>query len=182
MLKEGDLIMHETAGVCRVTGETTLDGLTGVYYILCPLYMKDATFYTPRDNGKVKIRPIMTREDALTLIDALPTVDSIKFQNFNDQKQRSNEILKSGDSLQLASLTNISEIVSNKQVNGETVPCEGRLFYRGYDITDLVGAEAREHRFGFEEIAYLLLFGELATALEIELDQVQDFIAEKLSV
>ena len=89
MLKEGDLIMHETAGVCRVTGETTLDGLTGVYYILCPLYMKDATFYTPRDNGKVKIRPIMTREDALTLIDALPTVDSIKFQNFNDQKQRS---------------------------------------------------------------------------------------------
>ena len=43
MLKEGDLIMHETAGVCRVTGETTLDGLTGVYYILCPLYMKDAT-------------------------------------------------------------------------------------------------------------------------------------------
>ena len=90
MLKEGDLIMHETAGVCRVTGETTLDGLTGVYYILCPLYMKDATFYTPRDNGKVKIRPIMTREDALTLIDALPTVDSIKFQNFNDQKQRSN--------------------------------------------------------------------------------------------
>ena len=61
----------------------------------------------------------------------------------------------------LAGLTNISEIVSNKQVNGETVPCEGRLFYRGYDITDLVGAEAREHRFGFEEIAYLLLFGEL---------------------
>ena len=57
----------------------------------------------------------------------------------------------------LAGLTNISEIVSNKQVNGETVPCEGRLFYRGYDITDLVGAEAREHRFGFEEIAYLLL-------------------------
>ena len=67
----------------------------------------------------------------------------------------------------LAGLTNISEIVSNKQVNGETVPCEGRLFYRGYDITDLVGAEAREHRFGFEEIAYLLLFGELPTREEL---------------
>ena len=53
----------------------------------------------------------------------------------------------------LAGLTKISVIVSNKQVNGETVPCEGRLFYRGYDITDLVGAEAREHRFGFEDIA-----------------------------
>ena len=88
MLKEGDLIMHETAGVCRVTGETTLDGLTGVYYILCPLYMKDATFYTPRDNGKVKIRPIMTRDDALTLIDALPTVDSITAQQRDPQIRR----------------------------------------------------------------------------------------------
>ena len=67
----------------------------------------------------------------------------------------------------LAGLTNISEIESNKQVNGETVPCEGRLFYRGYDITELVGAEAREHRFGFEEIAYLLLFGELPTREEL---------------
>ena len=46
-------------------GETKLDGLSGVYYILCPLYMKDATFYTP-DNGKVKIRPVMSRDDALT--------------------------------------------------------------------------------------------------------------------
>ena len=162
MLKEGDLIMHETAGVCRVTGETTLDGLTGVYYILCPLYMKDATFYPPRDNGKVKIRPIMTREDALTLIDALPTVDSIKFQNFNDQKQRSNEILKSGDSLQLASLTkSLYEEQSRRAKRGKKSSLN--------DSTLLKKAE-------------LLLFGELATALEIELDQVQDFIAEKLSV
>lgn len=50
--------------------------------------MKDATFYTPRDNGKVKIRPIMSREDALTLIDALPTVDSIKFQNYDQTAQQ----------------------------------------------------------------------------------------------
>ena len=151
MLKEGDLIMHETAGVCRVTGETTLDGLTGVYYILCPLYMKDATFYTPRDNGKVKIRPIMTREDALTLIDALPTVDSIKFQNF-----------KSGDSLQLASLTkSLYEEQSRRAKRGKKSSLN--------DSTLLKKAE-------------LLLFGELATALEIELDQVQNFIAEKLSV
>ena len=134
MLKEGDLIMHETAGVCRVTGETTLDGLTGVYYILCPLYMKDATFYTPRDNGKVKIRPIMTRDDALTLIDALPTVDSIKFQNFNDQKQRSNEILKSGDSLQLASLT--------KSLYEE----QTRRAKRGNGVGDRAGSGSRFHR------------------------------------
>lgn len=67
----------------------------------------------------------------------------------------------------LAGLTNISEIQSSMEIDGETVPCEGRLFYRGYDINDLVGAEAREHRFGFEEVAYLLLFGELPTQEEL---------------
>ena len=161
MLKEGDLIMHETAGVCRVDGETKLDGLSGVYYILCPLYMKDATFYTPRDNGKVKIRPVMSRDDALTLIDSLPGVDPIKFVNFNDQKQRSNEIRKSGDSLQLASLTKslyFEQIKRAKQGKKSSLN----------DSTLLKKAE-------------LLLFGELATALDIEMDQVQAYISEKLN-
>ena len=160
MLKEGDLIMHETAGVCRVTGETTLDGLPGIYYILCPLYVKDATFYTPRDNGKVKIRPVMSREDALTLIETLPSVDPIHFQNFNDQKQRSAEILKSGDSLQLASLTkSLYEEQERRAKRGKKSSLN--------DSTLLKKAE-------------LLLFGELATALDIELSQVQSYIAEKL--
>ncbi|MDD3336416.1 MAG: citrate/2-methylcitrate synthase [Eubacteriales bacterium] len=61
----------------------------------------------------------------------------------------------------LAGLTRISEIVSSKEENGAMVPCEGQLFYRGYDIADLVGALFREHRLGFEEITYLLLFGQL---------------------
>ena len=73
---------------------------------------------------------------------------------------------KSGKGV-LAGLTTISEIQSSMEVNGETVPCEGQLFYRGYNIIDLVGAEAREHRFGFEEIAYLLLFGELPDEREL---------------
>lgn len=61
----------------------------------------------------------------------------------------------------VAGLTKISEIVSNKTVDGKKVPCEGQLFYRGYNIYDLVGGVVKEKRFGFEEIAYLLLFGEL---------------------
>lgn len=65
----------------------------------------------------------------------------------------------------LAGLTNISLIQSKKQVDGKTVPCDGRLLYRGYDINDLVKGfldPAHKH-FGFEEIAYLLLFGDLPT-------------------
>lgn len=61
----------------------------------------------------------------------------------------------------LAGLTKVSEIQSNKIVDGEKVPCDGRLFYRGYDIRDLIRGVVKEKRFGFEEVAYLLLFSEL---------------------
>lgn len=68
----------------------------------------------------------------------------------------------------LTGLTRISEIVSSKIINGEEVPCEGKLFYRGYDIEDLVMGFINEGRFGFEETAYLLLFGELPNASELK--------------
>ena len=49
----------------------------------------------------------------------------------------------------LAGLTEISDIVSKKMVDGEELPCEGELYYRGYNIQDLVGSALREKRFGF---------------------------------
>ncbi len=61
----------------------------------------------------------------------------------------------------LAGLTDISTIISSKMVDGKSVPCDGELYYRGYDITDLVRGFASEGRMGFEEIAFLLIFGEL---------------------
>lgn len=71
----------------------------------------------------------------------------------------------------LTGLTEISEIHSSEVIDGKTVPCEGKLFYRGYSIEDLVkGLNGR--RFGFEETTYLLLFGELPTQ-----DELNKFIA-----
>ncbi len=64
----------------------------------------------------------------------------------------------------LAGLTNISDIISQKEVNGETVPCEGELYYRGIHINDLVQGFMKEGRKGYEEVAYLLLFGKLPDA------------------
>ena len=61
----------------------------------------------------------------------------------------------------LAGLTKISEIQSSKEENGQTLPCEGQLWYRGYNIVDLVNGVIQGQRFGFEEITYLLLFGQL---------------------
>ena len=64
-------------------------------------------------------------------------------------------------------LTNISKIESFKIVDGVKTPCEGKLWYRGYDCIELVNG-FRQKRYGFEEVAYLLLFGELPTEEELK--------------
>ena len=56
------------------------------------------------------------------------------------------------------------------------IPCDGRLYYRGINIEDLVNGFINENRFGFEEITYLLLFGELPN--KQELAQLNDLLSE----
>ena len=67
----------------------------------------------------------------------------------------------------LAGLTEIGEVQAYKTVDGKEVPCEGKLYYRGHDIEELVKGFVSEKRFGFEEITYLLLFGELPNGKEL---------------
>lgn len=67
----------------------------------------------------------------------------------------------------LSGLTNISLIKSSEEIDGKSVPCDGQLYYRGYNIFDLVRGFQKENRFGFDECAYLLLFGNLPTANEL---------------
>ena len=61
----------------------------------------------------------------------------------------------------LAGLTQVSNIQATKMVDGKEVPCAGKLSYRGYDIKDLTKGFIQDDRYGFEEVAYLLLFGKL---------------------
>lgn len=68
----------------------------------------------------------------------------------------------------LAGLTNISDVCAKKIVDGEEVPCAGNLYYRGYNIKDLVKGFLDAKHSGFEETAYLLLFGELPNATELK--------------
>ncbi len=67
----------------------------------------------------------------------------------------------------LAGLTEISEITSYIVEDSDMIPCDGRLYYRGYKIQELVKGFEKDNRFGFEEIAYLLLFGSLPDKKEL---------------
>ncbi|HBG35628.1 MAG TPA: citrate synthase, partial [Treponema sp.] len=80
----------------------------------------------------------------------------------------------------MAGLTRISEIHSYVMSEGDLIPCEGKLYYRGYDIEDLVQGFSDENRFGFEEIAYLLLFGKLPN--QTEYDAFREEIASMYSL
>ena len=67
-----------------------------------------------------------------------------------------------------AGLTNIAEIIAKKTVNGEEEPMDGELYYRGINVKEIVSGFLSENRFGFEETVYLLLFGSLPVAAELD--------------
>ncbi|MBM6804008.1 citrate/2-methylcitrate synthase, partial [Mediterraneibacter glycyrrhizinilyticus] len=77
----------------------------------------------------------------------------------------------------LAGLTNISDVCASKIVDGKSVPCEGNLYYRGYNIKDIVKGFLDAKHPGFEETTYLLLFGELPTKKQLR--DFQDMLAER---
>lgn len=68
----------------------------------------------------------------------------------------------------LTGLTEISEINSHKIIDGKKIQCDGELFYRGINIKDIVDGFIKEKRFGFEEVTYLLLFGNLPNKEQLD--------------
>ncbi|WP_026488405.1 citrate/2-methylcitrate synthase [Butyrivibrio sp. XBB1001] len=67
----------------------------------------------------------------------------------------------------LTGLTRISEIIAKKEVDGKEIPADGEIYFRGYDVHELIEAAVKENRFAFEECAYLLLFDKLPTGKEL---------------
>ena len=89
-----------------------------------------------------------------------------KIHNSLKEEARTNSLIKRGlrnddGTGVMVGCTKIGNVMGYHIVDGDREPMEGRLIYRGYDLSDLVNAYVREDRFGFTEIAYLLLFGHL---------------------
>lgn len=68
----------------------------------------------------------------------------------------------------VAGLTSVSEVCASEVVNGQTVPCEGKLFYRGVNVEDIIHGFIADKRFGFEEVVFLLLGGRFPTQEELQ--------------
>ena len=74
----------------------------------------------------------------------------------------------------LTGLTEISDVMVNVEKDGKVTPCAGELYYRGYNVKDIVADVKGHKRFGFEEIIYLLLFGKLPD--ETDLSSFKDLL------
>ena len=67
----------------------------------------------------------------------------------------------------LVGITRVGSVIGYRKENDVKIPTEGRLYYRGYDLFDLVNGFQKEQRLGFEETIYLLLFGKCPNAQEL---------------
>ena len=165
MYQTGELILYGSTGVCRVTD--IVSRKTGrldqerMYYILTPLYQA-GTITTPVDNDKVFTRPVITRDEALQLIDQIPTIDAEVYHNPNLQQLENHykTEMEDHDCLSLLRLT-MSTYRKKKE------------------------REAKKLKFGAVDRRYMeraedLLYGELAVALDITRDSVGQFIAQRL--
>ena len=165
MYQIGDLIVYGSTGVCRVEAVETPRHRPGEeerqYYLLRPLY-QDGTIRIPVDT-KVFMRPVISREEAEKLIDAIPDMNAEVYheRNFTQLAAHYQEALGSHECSDLIEL--VMSIYAKKQ-----------------------DAESKKRKFGqvdarFMKRAESLLYGEFSVALGIPFDDVQGYIASRVS-
>lgn len=163
MYEVGSLILYGRTGVCRVEEikENTVSGECRLCYVLKPLY-QTCNITVAVDNTKVFSRPIISRDEAHSLIDAMPEIKAEPYHNRNITQLREHykSWLESHECVRIVEMT--------KSLYAKR--CE---------------AEKQKRKFGAVDERFLkeaeeLLFGELAAALDIEKNAVLDYINSRL--
>lgn len=165
MYENGDLVVYGSTGVCRVEGvvKPYSHGADRdrLFYQLNPLY-QEGTIFTPVEGGKVQMRPVMSSDEARNLIAQIPSVqvEPCRERTLQLLAQKYQSALQSGNCLNLLKLA-MSVYAKREQ------------------------AESRKRRLGAVDEKYgrqaeRLLFGELAVALDIPMEQVKTYIAAKV--
>ena len=162
MFSIGDKVVYGQTGVCVVTDiceKAMIKNQKKQYYVLKPVYQQNNIIYAPVNEGKVFIRPVMTFGEANELILKIPEIrDKMKIGELTPEECR--QALADHTCDALVELT--ARIYQKKKA-----------------------AQSAKKKLGFSDERYMhlaesLLFGELATALEIELGAVSDYIAAKI--
>jgi CarD family transcriptional regulator len=105
MYQIGDYIVHESSGVCEISDicEMALDGKGSEqeYYVLVPYGDRGGRIITPVHSEKVRMRPVMTRDEITELVDTIPTVECIMENNDKLRAVRYKEALSAFEARRL---------------------------------------------------------------------------------
>ena len=164
MFKAGDFVVYGSNGVCRVQKVGTLDS-PGVpkdrlYYTLIPCYIKGSTIFTPVDNQKVIIRLVLTREEALQLIDEISCIDMLWIGDEKKRELQYKEAFRSCDCRELVKI--IKTIYLRKQsriAEGKKVTTQDDKYFH---------------------MAEDALYGELAVALGFTREETKKFVINRV--
>lgn len=166
MFQPGDLIVYGTTGVCQVQ-EISKPYRTGAdknrsYYLLKPLY-QDGVIYTPVDNEKVPMRPIISAKEVNALIDDIPSVQAevCHAPTLQALSQLYQSAVRSHDCRDLIEM--VMSIYKKQKL-----------------------AEAQKRHLGMVDERYMrqaenLLYGEFSSALGIPFSEVQPYIAGRIA-
>ena len=165
MFQPGEVVVYGATGVCRVEEITGLDqpgrDRGRRYYVLRPLW-QDGVIYAPVDSEKVPMRPVISREEAEALIDRMPGIPAAAWRGATAQ----------------ALARQYQDAVRDGGHQGLIEMMKAIHYKRGQ-------AESKNRRLGMVDERYMkqaerLLYGELATALEIDFGEVESYIARRI--
>lgn len=166
MFEIGEYIIYSNNGVCRVEniGPMTISGVSNkkMFYTLVPVYTKGIKVFTPTDNEKVIMRRILSKEEAMALIDDIKNIDTLWVA---DEKRRE-EIYK--ESIRKCDCTEWVKIIKTLYLRKRSRIEEGKKVTSG-DNKYLQMAEDN-------------LYGELAIPLELNKDKVEEFIISRVKL
>ncbi|MBR6349669.1 MAG: CarD family transcriptional regulator [Lachnospiraceae bacterium] len=165
MFKVGDLIVYGNTGVCRVE-EIGIPALAGAaedkkYYTLSPYYGRNSRIYTPCDNDKVVMRPVITKQEARELIGKIKSIGLLEITDEKKREETYKSVMRGCDCMEFISI--IKTIYLRKQeriAEGKKVTANDEKYFN---------------------MAEDKLYGELAIALEIDKNKVKDYIASEVA-
>lgn len=99
MFEVNDYIMYGVTGVCRVTGieEKIINHIKKDYYVLSPVYSKNIVIKIPVDNKKVTMRKLHTKEEIESLINSMPSKETLWIDDDRERSEKFKSMLKSAD-------------------------------------------------------------------------------------
>lgn len=162
VFKVGDYIVCGHNGVCRVEKIGTLEASSSdrMFYTLTPVDDRNAQIFTPVDNNKMIMRYVMTKDEALDLIDSMKTLGDLAIPSEKKKEEAYKKILKSCDPKELAQM--IKTIYKHRQSR--------RLSGKKEMVSDAK----------YYKLAKKQLYNELAAALVMDIENVSGFIHQRI--